>query len=187
MVFKHEVSSKECGPSLPLLHWNQPDNLPITRTIHYHIKRDFLFFLPPLLFGPELKNHCFWCREQPLCQECGRDGEFIKTRALTWAWKVTEQHQILYFLGGNCQEEGFLFMPYSLDISTVLLLLLYINERQRRVKDTSKCVQLSQKYDPSCQFVSTLRIQVISVLNRQPVRLQLRAWPLTLQGLVATV
>lgn len=78
MDFKHEVSSKECGQSLPLLHWNESDNVLFARTIYYHIKRDFS---PPLpLHGPELNNHSFWCREQSLFQECGRDGVFVKVR-----------------------------------------------------------------------------------------------------------
>lgn len=99
MACKHEVSFKECGPSLPLLHSNQPDNLPITRTIHYHIKRDFFLSPPtPLLFGLELKNLCFWYREQPLCEECGRDGVFIKTRTSTPGPKVAELNQIFVFV-----------------------------------------------------------------------------------------
>lgn len=92
MVFQHEVSPKECGPSLPLLHWNQPDNLPIARTICYHIKRDFFLAQPHV---PELKNHCFWYREQSLFQECGRDGVFIKARTEALAWKVSQHRTTL--------------------------------------------------------------------------------------------
>lgn len=63
-VFKHELTSKECGLPLPLLHWDQPDNLPITRTICYHIKRDFFSLYHTFLswgtfvFGTE-SSHCF--------------------------------------------------------------------------------------------------------------------------------
>lgn len=111
MDFKHEVSSKECGPSLPLLHWNQSDNLPIARTICYHIKREGFFFslslsFPPTPHVPELKDHCFWYREQSLFQECGRNGVFIKVRRETWAWKVTELHLTLCFSRGEYQKQG---------------------------------------------------------------------------------
>lgn len=63
-VFKHELTSKECGLPLPLLHWNQPDNLPITRTICYHIKREFFSLYHTslswrtIVFGTE-SSHCF--------------------------------------------------------------------------------------------------------------------------------
>lgn len=58
MFFNHEVNSKECGPSLSSCH---TETSQITRTLQgqYIITSGGFFFFKPLLFGPELENHCF--------------------------------------------------------------------------------------------------------------------------------
>ncbi len=146
MVFKHEVSSKECGPSLPLLHWNQSDNLPITRTICYQIKRVFFFFLPPLfhhtslswrttVFGTE-SSHCFRNVGGLVCLL--RRGQQLGPE------KSHSSIECRVFTKGECQKQGLIpafnciasistliFHVFCICYITVYIRICYISEKKK--------------------------------------------------------